>query len=126
MLSARGDLEMSIELTPQGPVVRLRGASLEIDSSESVAVRCKSFHLRTESELEIQAGGDVRMGSDREIRVRSAGQTFLDGDYVNINCLERTGYHDESSAAAEGGAIGDPVDDATAAGETRASEASGP
>ncbi|MGE3164089.1 MAG: hypothetical protein AB7O52_04240 [Planctomycetota bacterium] len=106
--SASGELEVSIVLTESGPVLRLRGAKLEIDSTEAIAVRCRSFELETKESVSLRAGGPVAVTSDDEIRLRSAQQTFIDGDYVNLNCLDRTGYHDENSAETE--ALPEPPD----------------
>lgn len=99
--SANGDLELSITLTDDGPVFKLRGARLEIDSTDAVAVRCRSFELATEDSLSLHSGGSISVNTEDEIRMRSAQQTFIDGDYVNLNCLDRTGYHDEDAALAE-------------------------
>lgn len=93
--SPSGDIELAISLTPEGPVLRVRGARLELDATESVAVKCKEFELRTEESLRLSAGGSIGVASDEEIRMKSAEQTFIDADYVNLNCLDRTGYHDE-------------------------------
>lgn len=96
ILSPEGTVEISIELTPSGPLLKLRGARLEIDSTESVALRCKSFELHAERDIQLEAGGDLRVGTTGDVRVKSGAQTFIDGDYVNLNCLDRTGYHDEA------------------------------
>lgn len=99
--SPEGELELSVVLTADGPVLKLRGARLEIDSNDTVAVQCRRFELNTEEDVALHAKGSIQMNTDDEVRVKSAQQTFIDGDYVNINCLERTGYHDEEEAKAE-------------------------
>lgn len=90
-----GDLELSVILTPDGPVLRLRGARLEIDSTEAIAVRCRTFELHTEETLDLRAGADLRLTSGGDTHAKAAGQTFIDADYVNLNCGDRSGYHDE-------------------------------
>jgi len=99
VVSPKGEIELAVELTPKGPVLRLRGVRLEIESTESVALRCKSFELRAEETMQLHAGGDLGVVCEGEIRMKSARQTFVDGDYVNLNCLERTGYHDDPATA---------------------------
>ena len=76
-----GELELSITITEAGPVVKLKAARLELESSEDIAVSCRDFRLDTR--------GDIKLRSD--------GQTHVDGDWVNINCQERrgTGWHDD-------------------------------
>jgi hypothetical protein len=47
-----GDLELRIELTPEGPVVRLRCARLELAAGD-VAMSCRSFDLRTTEDVRL-------------------------------------------------------------------------
>lgn len=93
--SAQGDLEVRVELTDQGPVLSIRGARLEIDSTDTVAVTCRQFELNAQDQLRLHAGGEVGLTTEGEIKMKSAQQTFIDGDYVNLNCLDRKGYHDD-------------------------------
>ncbi len=93
--SAGGEMEVRIALTPQGPVLQLRGARLEIDSTDTVAVNCRKFEVTAADGVKIDAAGDIEVAGSGELRMKSAGQTFIDGDYVNLNCRDRTGYHDD-------------------------------
>ena len=90
VISPSGDVEVGIRLTPEGPVLKLRGARLEIASDEV---------------LELRAGAGVAVQSDADIQFRSEGQTHIDGDWVNINCDERagTGWHDDPLLLEAGG-----------------------
>ena len=85
--SAGGSVDLSIRMTDQGPVLSLRGVRLEIEATEELALRCREFSVEAQSGIRLASGGDVQ--------VRSAGSTFVDGDFVNLNCLDRTGYHDQ-------------------------------
>lgn len=109
IVSPDGEIELAVELTPQGPLLRLRGARLEIDSTGSVAVRCRSFELRTEARIELSAGGGVAVASEGEIRMKSADETFIDGDFVNLNCLDRSGYHDDPAVRGDSAALPAPA-----------------
>ena len=93
--SAGGEMEVRIALTPQGPVLQLRGARLEIDSTDTVAVNCRSFEVNAADGVKIQTAGDIDVRGAGEMRLKTSGQTFIDGDYVNLNCRERAGYHDD-------------------------------
>jgi hypothetical protein len=92
--SPEGELELSIALTEEGPVVRIQGAKLDLVSTDSISVQCKHFELETESDIRLRAKGAIEMETHSELRTKSAGQTFFDGDYVNLNCRDRQGYHD--------------------------------
>ena len=87
--SPAGAVDLSIRMTDQGPVLSLKGVRLEIEATEEVAVRCREFSV------------DARDG----IRLTSGGPTFIDGDYVNLNCLDRTGYHDQLPTTPEGASL---------------------
>jgi len=99
--SSGGEVEVRIVLTEQGPILRLRGARLEIDSSDTVAVNCRQFEVNASHGVRLHSAGDVGVQSGAEIRLKSGGETFIDGDYVNLNCLDRRGYHDEGEGDAQ-------------------------
>jgi hypothetical protein len=46
-----GEMELRIAFTPEGPVVRLHCARLELASSGDVAMNCRSFDLRTTEDV---------------------------------------------------------------------------
>jgi len=96
--SAGGNVEISIALTDAGPVVRVNGASLQIKSTDEISVQCKKLNLQTEEELSIRTSGKFNVLTDTEISMKSGGQSFFDADYVNLNCRDRTGYHDAGEA----------------------------
>lgn len=54
-----GQVEVRIELTAAGPVVRLTGARLELQAAEEVAIQSKRVTVQTEEEIRLAAGGDV-------------------------------------------------------------------
>jgi hypothetical protein len=92
--SAAGRLELRIRMTDEGPVLSLQGVRLEIEAADRVAVNCREFAVHARDGMTLSSEGDVQVRSDADIAMRSAGSTFIDADYVNLNCLDRTGYHD--------------------------------
>jgi hypothetical protein len=103
--SPDGQLELSIALTDEGPVLRLQGARLELVSPDSVSIQCREFEIETQSDVKLRANGAIEMQSGSELRTKSAGQTFIDGDFVNLNCRDREGYHDAPEQAPEQAAL---------------------
>jgi hypothetical protein len=75
-----GEIELSMVLTAQGPVFRVRGARLEIDSTNVVSVSCRTLELKAEGGIELHAGKDLGISSGGEVRVKSRGQTPALGD----------------------------------------------
>jgi hypothetical protein len=98
--SPEGQVELRIALTEQGPVLTLRGLRLELDAADTVAVNCRQFSLRTTEGVVLDAAGDVSLRSGKEIRLRSDGETFIDGKLLKLNCLDREGYPEVEGAEA--------------------------
>lgn len=67
--SPDGEVEVRIVLTDAGPVVRLRAAKLELETIDSVDVRCKNFNVTAE-----------------EMRVQTAGDTHINAAVIRLNC----------------------------------------
>ena len=82
--SPGGELEVSIVLGPDGPVVRLRGARLEVDSPE-IALRCRTFDVQASSALNLQSQGDLRVKGD-DIRALATRDIHLNGAFIRLNC----------------------------------------
>jgi hypothetical protein len=87
--SAGGEMELRIVLTDQGPVLSLRGARLQIDATDTIAVNCRQFAVRTTEGVILDAAGDIALRSGADVHVRSAGDTHIDGTLVKLNCDER-------------------------------------
>lgn len=98
--SANGEMEIRIVLSDTGPVLQLRGARLEIDSTDTVAVNCRQLELNSTEGMVLQTGKNFALKSQGELHMKSMGETFIDGDMVNINCQDRTGYHDDPARLA--------------------------
>jgi phage gp45-like len=77
--SPQGEMEVRIVLTETGPVVQLRGARLELESPEMIALNCRR--------LEVNAVEDVRIAG-RELRVRTEADIHMDGATIRLNCEE--------------------------------------
>jgi hypothetical protein len=74
--SPEGDVEVRIELTDAGPVIRLCGARLELEAA-AVAVRCREFDVRAEGPLRMSGG---------ELRVKTEEDIHLNGGVIRLNC----------------------------------------
>lgn len=85
--SSGGEVELRIALTNDGPVLSLSGARLEINATDTVALNCRHLAVRATEGVSMEAGGDIAL--------KSAGDTFIDGKLVKLNCLDRTGYPDD-------------------------------
>lgn len=81
-----GEVELAIELTPEGPRLRMRAVSLELDARERITARCERFEVHAREELCLDAPeahvsatrGDLRLSASDCVRAR--------GERVLLNC----------------------------------------
>jgi hypothetical protein len=83
--SPEGEVEVRITLTDGGPVVRLRGARLELESPDVVAVHCRRLEVNTTEATHLLSSGDVRF-TGQEMRVQTQGDIRMNGDVIHLNC----------------------------------------
>jgi hypothetical protein len=82
-----GAVELVVLLTADGPVVRLSGARLELESLDAVAVRCRRFEVEAAEAAHLHSAGEVRLTGE-EVRVRTEGDIHMDGAVIRLNCEE--------------------------------------
>jgi hypothetical protein len=68
--SAEGDVEVRITLTDSGPVVSLKGARLELESPDAVAVRCRRLDIETEEATRLASAGETHILSEDDIHMK--------------------------------------------------------
>lgn len=81
-----GGVELSIELTPEGPRLRVDAVSLELSARERITARCDRFEVHARDELSLDAPeahlaatrGDLRLSANDSLRAR--------GERVLLNC----------------------------------------
>lgn len=120
-----GNVELSLRFTPEGPVLSLAAARLELSSTGSVALHCEELELNARRSMRLTTGedlvhdvggslltraqdrtelvaGDVRIASERgEIQVEGAGDTWITSPNVLINCDRETEMAERAWQAAE-------------------------
>jgi len=82
---AKGAVEVSISLTAQGPLVRIRGGRLELDAADTIALRCRRFEVQTSESTELKSDGAVRITGE-ELRVKTEDDIHLNGQVIRLNC----------------------------------------
>jgi hypothetical protein len=75
--SPSGEVEVRIVLTDRGPVVRLRGARLELEAPEEIALTCGRLAVHTKEALELASAGAVHVRAEEDLR--------LDGKMIYLN-----------------------------------------
>lgn len=89
--SRDGALELRITMTPEGPMIHVKGGSLAVEAADAVSVACKRFDVRASDGINF-AAGNVSLASEGEVRIRSQGNTYMDSEVLHLNCGDRSGY----------------------------------
>lgn len=89
--SRDGALELKITMTPDGPMIHVKGGSLAVEAADAVSVACKRFDVQASGGIRF-AAGDVSVESGGEMRMRSQGPTHMDSEVLHLNCGDRSAY----------------------------------
>jgi len=89
--SKDGALELRITMTREGPMLHVKGGALSIEAADAVSVSCKRFDVRATESIHMETGL-LAVESAGEVRLKSMGQTHIDGELLHLNCGDRTGY----------------------------------
>jgi hypothetical protein len=82
----RPGLELEIALGPEGPVVRLKTAALQIQTTQDVDVSCRAFRVDASEGIDLRARAvavEARVGS---VVARANDDVQLLGENVLLNC----------------------------------------
>lgn len=99
--SAEGALELRIVLTEKGPMLVLENGRLALSTPDAVALECRKFEVHASEGIRMTSKGEVAIHGDRDLHLHTTGEVHIDGDFINLNCKDRAGYHDESPSEAE-------------------------
>jgi hypothetical protein len=80
-----GALELSIILTPEGPMVRIKAARIELESPETISVQCRRFEVETTEAIQLQSRGTMRVDA-QEMHLKTESDIHLDGAMIRLNC----------------------------------------
>ncbi len=83
--SPSGEIEVCVTLGDGGPVVRLRGARLELDAVDTVAVRCRRLEVDTEESTHLKTAGELKLTGE-VLRAVTTGDIHLNGEIIRLNC----------------------------------------
>ena len=75
--SSSGQVELSIKLTEDGPVLQMESARLQLRASEAVEIESKR--------VEIRATETVQLASKDEIKVDAEGEVRVNGKMIYLN-----------------------------------------
>jgi hypothetical protein len=87
-------LEIRIDLGADGPIVRVRAAALEVESTGDLVARCDRFRVEARKSVEIVSAGAVRaegrtvdvQATHGGARIKANDDVQLLGENVLLNC----------------------------------------
>jgi hypothetical protein len=82
--SPQGEVEVRITLTDAGPVISLRGARLELDAADAVAVNCRKFEVNSSEATTLSSAGAVQI-TGNEMNVETTDDIRLKGKIIHLN-----------------------------------------
>lgn len=83
-----GEVEVRIVCRPEGPVVTVRAARLELEAP-SLAVRCRDLDVQATEEAKL-AAKDLEIRGDGELVVKTGGDVRVNGAFIRLNCTEES------------------------------------
>lgn len=80
-----GQLQVEIDITNQGPQIRLNGGELNLTSPENVSLDCNAFRISTRENTEIIAKGHVKIDSREEMKITCQDDVYVRGKVIWLN-----------------------------------------
>lgn len=67
-----GEVELSIELTPAGPVLKARALRLDLEATESVRLAAPTVSIEAGERLDLRSGGGAELTAEQDVVVLGA------------------------------------------------------
>ena len=80
-----GELQVQIDITSEGPQIRLSGGQLDLQSPENISMTCNSFRIATDEDTEIFAKGHVKIDSRDEMRITCEDDIYIRAKVIWLN-----------------------------------------
>ena len=80
-----GDLELQVRITPDGPVLQLSGARVELRATESVSIQAKTLDFNASKRATIQSDETIQLLSTGDTEVTADGDVRVLGAMIHLN-----------------------------------------
>ena len=80
-----GALEIRIELTENGPVLRMESLRISLKAAETVDVECKEFRVNAEKDVEMKSQGGIKISGEADVKVTAGGEVHVKGTMIYLN-----------------------------------------
>ncbi len=80
----KGDVQLRVELTPNGPVLHFSQAEVQINTDGAFRVNCDVLELSARSRMALRSGGDLQQRAEQLHEVSAGGRARVVGHDVRI------------------------------------------
>lgn len=79
-----GAIELVIELSETGPIVRARAAALHVETSGALSLACERFELRAREGIRMSSDGDLTASVAGDLDCRASRHAHWEGQSVRV------------------------------------------
>lgn len=83
--ASSGDLELRIQMTENGPVLKLEGVKLSLKATEAIEMECKTFSVDASEKVELVSQGTLQVSSEGEMNIDSTADVRVRGEKIYLN-----------------------------------------
>ncbi|MGD8370886.1 MAG: hypothetical protein PVF76_07705 [Syntrophobacterales bacterium] len=80
-----GEVAIKVRLTAEGPVVTIRGAHLELKSTETLALEAKRVKIKAEEAAVVRSEGSLEIDSSKKMDIHSENDIRVVGKMIYLN-----------------------------------------
>ena len=84
--SPTGDLELSIEITPEGPRLRIRALDIELNAARALRMTCVRAEIVASETIALVAGSDLNLSAQRgTAKIHANDDVDVRGERILLN-----------------------------------------
>ena len=80
-----GEVVVTVRLSDEGPVVTVKGANLELKSTETIALEAKQVTIKAEEKTSIESKGSLKIASSEKMDIHSDEDIRVVGKIIHLN-----------------------------------------
>jgi uncharacterized protein (DUF2345 family) len=85
IIEPRGEITMTVRMTEGGPVITVRGAHLELKSTETIILEAKKIEMRADEEAAVTSKGSLKVTSANNMDIHSDDEICVNGKMIHLN-----------------------------------------
>jgi hypothetical protein len=85
IVEPEGVISMTVRMTDAGPVVTVRGAHLELKSTETITLEAKKITIHAKEEAVVESEGSLEIDSAKKMDIHSDDEIRVDGKMIHLN-----------------------------------------